>query len=245
MNKKDYIRNRVKDRQLLLERIVKVFKSLYPVAIHLFGSGTYGYKDEFSDIDIWVTFYDDDARLTKPGLVSLGLIAPVLVKHHSKTWSPIGGSAYSVIHETPSGLFIVDYYISKRSETVIKEDSMLLHGDDSLPRGEWKLNRHVDEKMRDNHTLRKDIDLLLDLICIGFKGIVRGWEDDQHIQTLRLVHKNFRERYEGVLPPRRLTLTFASSYRLLDDLAQISNKRQKRAAAKIKAFGKQIEKLYF
>lgn len=50
---------RITGREKLLEKILEIFKDLAPVAIHQFGSGATGYKDEWSDLDIWVTFKDE------------------------------------------------------------------------------------------------------------------------------------------------------------------------------------------
>src|SRR3989344_8779070 len=138
MNREEFRRRRIEGRKKLLENIINAFKSLHPVAIHQFGSSVNGFKDEFSDIDIWITFKDDEVENVVKKLNTIFKnISPIVVRHYSKSWSPVGGSANSVIHETKNGLFIVDYYISKYSETVIKKDSIVLYGDDILPRGEW------------------------------------------------------------------------------------------------------------
>lgn len=238
--------DRVEGRKQLFIKIIETFKFQKPLSIHQFGSGTKGFKDEFSDIDIWVTFKDEDI---KKALLNLSQtfkdIAPVVVRHYSKSWSPVGGSANSIIHDTEFGLFVVDYYISKASETVIKKDSKILYGDDSLERGEWKLNSHVNKKVRDSHSLRSDTDLLVDLIFISFKGIVRKWEDDSFIKILKGVYKKFKERYKVNLKNRHISLSFKSNYRLLSDLYKISNKRQKKAINKIRKYGRQIEELYY
>jgi len=245
MNKKEFQKKKFEGRDLLLKKIVQTFADMNPVAIHQFGSGPKGFKDEFSDIDIWITFRDEDIdRILKKLSNTFTNIAPILVKHHSKTWSPVGGSSNSIIHETDFGLFVVDYYISRLSETMLKSDSAVLYGDDSIKKGEWKLNRHVDEKMKDTHTFRKDIDLFLDLIFISYKGIIRKWEDDSFIKTLKLVYKGFRKKYEGKLKQRLISLSFKSNYKLLSDLHRISNKRQKRAINKIRKYAHQVEDLY-
>lgn len=246
MTREEYIQKRIEGRKQLLKKIVKTLKALNPVAIHLFGSGAKGFKDEFSDIDIWVVFKDEqiESELTKlPDIFHN--IAPILVKHHSKTWSPAGGSSNSIIHEMQENLFVVDYYFSKLSETILNNNSKVLYGDDSLKKGNWKLNRHVDEKIKDSHTLRKDIDLFLELIFISFKGIVRKWEGDDFTNTLKTVHRSFRKRYKGKIKSRKLNLSFKSNYRLLNDLYRISNKRQKRAINKIRKYARKIEELYF
>lgn len=236
---------RIDGRKQLLEKIIDTFSSLHPVAIHQFGSGPTGFKDEFSDIDVWITFEDSGVKNILPRLNKIfKSIAPVLIRHHSKSWSPVGGSANSVIHDTEFGPFIVDYYISKYSETVINSDSKVIFGDDSLKKGEWRLNKEVDKKIHDSHTLRKDINLLLDLIFISVKGVVRKWENGDFVDTLRMVHRNFRKRYGENIKRRRVSLSFKSNYRLLGDLYHLASKDQRRAISKIRKYAKQVEILY-
>ncbi len=245
MNIEEFRQKRIEGRKQLLEKIIDTFKSSHPVAIHQFGSGTNGFKDEFSDIDIWITFKDDEIENVVKKLNTIFKnIAPIVVRHYSKSWSPIDGSANSVIHETKNGLFIVDYYISKYSETVIKEDSVVLYGDDTLPRGEWRLNKEVNKSIRDSHILKKDINLLLNLIFISSKGIVREWKNDDFVNTLKTVHRNFRKRHKKKIKRRRISLSFRVDYRLLADLYAISSKNQKKAILKIKEYLQQVNGLY-
>lgn len=246
MKLEEFKQKRIEGRRQLLEKIIDIFKSLDPVAIHQFGSGPKGFKDEFSDIDIWITFKDAEIEKVLENLNKIFKdIAPVLIRHSSKSWSPVGGSANSVIHDTQFGLFVVDYYISKLSETIIKEDAIVLFGDDSLKKGDWRLNKEVNKDIHDSHTLKKDINLLLDLIFISVKGIVRKWgNDDDFINTLKTVHRIFRKRYSGTIKRRRIGLNFKSDYRLLSDLYKISNKNQRRAINKIRKYIKQVSMLY-
>lgn len=245
MDKEEFRQKRIKGRKELLEKIIDTFKSLHPVAIHQFGSGVAGFKDEFSDIDIWITYEDNKINDVLSQLSNIFRdIAPVLIKHHSKSWSPVGGSANSVIHDTKAGPYVVDYYISKLSETVLKEDSKVLFGDDSLKRGAWRLNKEVDKNMHDSHTLKKDINLMISLIFVSVKVIVRKQKDDDFLNTLKSVRKNFRKRYEGKIPRRQISLSFRSILRLLSDLYHIANKNQRRAILKIRRYVKQVEALH-
>jgi predicted nucleotidyltransferase len=245
MNREEFKHKRIKGRTQLLEIITINFKSFNPVAIHQFGSGPNGYKDEFSDIDIWITFKDDDIGSILNQLSNIfESIAPVLVRHYSKSWSPVGGSANSIIFDTKYGLFVVDLYISKLSETVIKTDSQILFGDDSLKRGEWKLNRTVNKDMHDSHSLKKDIDLLLDLEFISVKGIVRKWENDDFINILKSVYRDFRKRNNLKLKRRHISLSYKSLHRILNDIYPLANKKQKLGIYKIRKYTKQVEILY-
>lgn len=241
----EFKQKRIESRKQLLKKIVENFKLLNPIAIHQFGSGGMGFKDEFSDIDIWITFKDDEISFVLRILNKIFRdISPVLIRHYSKSWSPVGGSANSIIHDTEFGPIVVDYYISKHSETVIKEDSVVLYGDDSLKRGVWRLNKEVNKDIHDSHTFKKDVNLLIDLIFISIKGIVRKWDNDDFINNLKRVHKLFRERYDKNMKRRHINLSFKSYLKILSDLYKVSNKGQKRAINKIRKYIKQVNLLY-
>lgn len=245
MDINEFKQKRIDSRMKLLEKIVENFKLLNPVAIHQFGSGGKGFKDEFSDIDIWITFEDAEIGLVLKKLSKVfNDIAPVLIRHYSRSWSPVGGSANSIIHDTEFGPIVVDYYISKHSETVIKEDSVVLYGDDVLKRGEWRLNKEIDKDIHDSHTFKKDVNLLIDLIYISIKGIVRKWDNDEFINNLKRVYKLFRERYDIKMKRRHINLSYKSYLKLLSDLYKISNNGQKKAINKIRKYIKQVSLLY-
>jgi len=241
----EYKKLRVEGREQLLEKIINTFIPLNPVAIHQFGSGPKGYKDEFSDIDVWITFKDSQIPdITKTLSRIFAGVAPVLVKHHSRTWSPVGGNSSSIIHRTKFGLFLVDYYVSQFSETIIPKGSKILWGNDLLKIGEWKLNKNTNPNIHDSHTLKKDIDLLLDLIFVGVKGVARKWDNNDFLRTLKFVHQNFLKRNPGRIKRRRISLDFKSFHRLLSDLGKVSNKRQRLAIENIKNYLGQVDDLY-
>lgn len=245
MNIEEFRQKRIEGRKQLQNKIVNIFESLNPVAIHQFGSGASGFKDEFSDIDIWITFDDNkiDGVIKKLNSI-FRQVAPVLIRHNSKSWSPVGGSANSVIHDTEFGLFVVDYYISKLSGTILKEDSKVLYGDDSLKRGEWILNKEIDKDSRDSHTLKKDINLILDLLFVSSKIIARKSESIEFENTLKTVHKNFLERYTGKIKRRRVNISIKFYRTLLSDIYSIADSKQKTAIDQIRNYIQQIEELY-
>lgn len=242
MNLEDFKKARVQGREELLSKIVEVFGKFKPIAIYQFGSGASGYKDEFSDLDIWFTFADGGIEVVVKNQNNIfEKVAPALVKHQSKSWSPPGGSATLVIHKTKFGLFQVDYYISKLSNTVIKPNAKLLYGRDVLKRGEWIL----DKDAKESHTLRKDVSLLLCLIYIAIKGVVRRWEGSEFENTIKIVHKHLQNNYRKKIRERRIKkLSFELIYRLLTDLYPLSNESQKSAIEKIGQYTRVVEGLY-
>lgn len=241
MKLEEFGQARIRGREELLSKIVGVFAKFKPIAIYQFGSGSQGYKDSFSDLDIWLAFADEEIRaiVESQNKIFKG-IAPVLVKHQSKSWSPPGGSATLIIHKTKFGLFQVDYYISKLSNTVIKPKAKLLYGKDVLKRGEWIL----DKDAKESYTLRKDVSLLLCLIFIGIKGIIRKWEGPEFENNIKLVHRRLQNNYSKKLRRRRIKLSFKLIYKLLADLHNLSNRPQKRAIVKIGQYTRVVESLY-
>lgn len=236
----DFKENKIRDRQELLNKITVIFSDLKPVAIYQFGSGRQGYKDEFSDLDIWIAFRDVEIeKITRTQNKIFSRIAPSLVKHQSKSWSPPGGSATLIIHKTRFGLFQVDYYISKLTDT-FRPESKLLYGKDVLKKDEWLLNKDTKEP----HTLRKDVNLLLCLIFIGIKGIVRGWEGHEFENNIKLVHERLQNNYKMKIRKRKIKLSFNLTYKLLSDLSPISNKSQRRAIEEIRQYARSVESLY-
>jgi hypothetical protein len=85
---------------------------------------------------------------------------------------------------------------------------------------------------------------LLDFIFISVKGIVRKWKNEDFVNILKTVHRQFRERYDKKIKRRLVKLDFKTDYKLLSDLYRISNKRQKRAINKIRKYIKQVSLLY-
>lgn len=241
MRLEEFRQARIRGREELLSKIVEVFAKFKPVAIYQFGSGAQRYKDEFSDLDIWLAFADDEVRAVVESQNKIfKRIAPVLVKHQSKSWSPLGGSATLIIHKTKFGLFQVDYYISKLSNTFIKPKAKLLHGRDMLKRGEWILDKDAKESL----TFRRDVNLLLCLVFIGIKGIIRKWKGPEFENTIKLVHKRLQNNYSKRIKGRRIKLSFKLIYRLLADLDNLSSKSQKRAIEEIDQYAKMVEGLY-
>ena len=243
MSKDEFIKNQIDDRKMLFKKIESAFKKEGTNLIELFGSGTSGFRDEFSDIDVLIMISDSKIENLIPKLSNVyNSIAPVIVRHHSKSWSPVGGSADSVIHNTKNGLFIVDYYISNKSEVVEFDQNELK--DNFLEKGFIKLNRQTNKNINDTHSLSGDIDLLLNLIFISTKIIARSKNENAFLNTLKRVHSDFRKRYPNKLKQRQIKLNYKSNFKLLSDLYKISNKRQKRAIYKIRSYMKQVEKLY-
>jgi len=241
MNLDEFEEARISGRDVLLNKIVEIFGELSPVAIYQFGSGAVSYKDEFSDLDIWVVFPDDKIRnITSNQDQIFEKIAPVLVKHESKSWSPPRGSATQIIYKTKIGLFQVDFYISRLSNTKFIPLSKILYGRDIFKKKYFVFHRDLKE----SQTLKKDINLLLCLIFTSVKGIVREWKSHEFEQAMKIVHKRLRNNYGRQIKRRKIKLSFKLIYRLLNDLQRFSDRSQKDAISEIGYYAKSVENLY-
>lgn len=222
MNLVEFKKARTEGRKKLLIKIIKVFKQFKPTVIHQFGSGASGYKDEFSDLDLWITFPKNEiSAIVKNQSKIFKSISPVLLKHYSKSWSPKGGSATQIIHITKYGLFQVDYYISTlRKANITKRD------------------------IKQSHTFKKDLTLVLALSFIAVKGIIRGWESPDFLNNIKIVYERILESYGIKIKRRKVKLSFKFIYTLLTDLRPLANNAQKKAIDEIKSYTEEVEYIY-
>lgn len=241
MDKEEFKQKRIEGRKELLEKIIEIFKKLNPVAIHQFGSGASGYKDEFSDIDIWVTFKDDQIdEIVKQREKIFKSIGSILIKHESKTNSPLGGSATLILYNNADGIYQVDFYISKVSETVILKDARVLYGSDSFPRGEWKLSPGLKERKG----LGRMMNFLIVMSFILTKGVIRKWERGDLEEIIKKAYMMVQEKSGTTLKQLPGKISFKLIYNILENLYPLANNKQRQAITKIKDFAKEVQKLY-
>lgn len=245
MTKDEFKNKKIDGREKIFNKIIERFKALNPVAIHQFGSGKNGYRDEFSDIDLIITFEDDqvDKVVTQRDEI-LKDIAPVLLKSESAKNSPIGGKNILAIHETEEGLFHVDYFISKKSKTVIGDDfssdAKHIFGDDSLPRGEWLLDRGAVEE----ESLETDINNIAIMSYIGVKGVIRKWGEPDFTNFVKGIYNQIEDLTGNKMEKLPEKLSFELIYKVFDNIHPLANKKQKDAIDKIRKYAKEVEALY-
>src|SRR5436190_740380 len=101
MNLREFRELKIKGRETLRQKIVKTFSGLGAIAIHQFGSGIIGYRDEVSDMDIWITFLDDTVgeMINKRDEI-YSTISQILIKNEAPQNSPLGGKYSMVIFDT-------------------------------------------------------------------------------------------------------------------------------------------------
>lgn len=239
MNLKEFKKNKILGREILHNKILETFKSLNPVAIHQFGSGINGYRDEFSDMDIWITFEDkviDEVVRKRETIYSQ--IGSVLIKNEKPENSPLGGKYSMVLFETDHGLYHVDIYLSKKSRTNIRPEAIFHHGSDELPRGEWILDSNAKQKENPSIVL----DFLICMAFIGIKMLVR--RNTEFLDFLFKIYKEEKLKYFFEMKDIEKQYTFEMLSSIFNELLIQSNPKQKHAIEKIKDYCNQVETIY-
>lgn len=237
----EFKREKIEGREELFHKIIDRFKELDPVAIHQFGSGRYGYQDEFSDFDFWITFPDERIKeIVENKEEIFSRVAPVLVTSDAQNNAPVGGSFTIVLYDTGHGIFQTDYFLAPKSDQNVRDDAIHLHGDDSLPRGEWILDRGADRAWTSEHIY----DQILIMSYILNKAIIRGGWNVDMADYLRVLCSDFEKTSGQTLLPLPDSADFEFQKKLFENIEPYGDENQKQALQKLRAYSEQVERLY-
>lgn len=243
MTKEEFKKEKIEGREKLLEKIIEAFKEFEPVAIHQFGSGKEDYRDEFSDLDLWITLPEDQyENYLKKRLEFLGSIEPIFIKQDAKVWEK-GGSVEAnytlVIHEIEGEFYHVDYYVAKRSKSKIWIDSKLIYGEDAVPRKDWVMEMEVLEP----YNLQTKIENIIFMSLIGVKGVVRGW-DNGFEKYLISIYENIEELSGEKLEVLPEKLSFEMLYKIFENIYPLASEKEKIKIDKIREYTEEVQQLY-
>lgn len=223
-----------KVRKKRAEKIVSVFKEI-AVEGHLQGSMARGGTDEFSDIDVWLTFKDDDfATVKEKRFEYYGQIGDILHVCEAPQNAPTGGVFSSVIYKTKVGLLVVDYSLCPLSTSYMMDDYKHLFGDIELPAGKFEYNP---EKVSLPETYR--LDFFISIINGSIKKLLRN--NENALEFLISEYHNLKERYD--IPVEDLTLTentFATLKEVIENVKKVATEKQKMVLSEILNFIKQF-----
>ena len=239
MNSQVFKQERVSQRETLLKTLLKRFSSLGAVAIHQFGSIAKNSSDEFSDLDLWITFNDSQVgEIVKNRNMIFSGIGKLLIKHETPKNSPLGGRYSLVIYEIDNQPYQVDFYLSPMSNAYILHEAKLIYGKDILPRGNWVL----DEKAQSAQSLTECVNFLICMSFIGIKKVVRkdlDFTDFLISNYTQSKNKFFSQHAEindkkGLVPIKLI----------LKELSTVANPSQYYAITKILNFLDTVRELY-
>lgn len=202
---------------------------------HLLGSFGRGDFDEFSDLDIWVTFSDEDFSSFKENrFVLFGEIGEVIHVCEPHQNAPINGIFSTVIYKFKTGLFVVDYYFCPKSTAFITDESKSLFGDVILPTGVLSLNPQS-VKVVDSYR----IDFFICFIFGGIKSIMRKKENP--LQSVFREYDNLKKKYNiDISPITTQDHNFSTLFEVIENISKVSNDKQKGALDEINAFIKEV-----
>lgn len=240
MKLREFKKNKIRDRAVVNGAAIKALKDLSPVAIHHFGSGTVGFRDEFSDLDLFTTLEDsafEDVVAKRKEIYSQ--IAPILLRLHSDKHHPVGWYHDLIIHEYEGGLFHIDYFLVPRSKVILPPGSKVLFGEDQFPRGEnWTI-----QGTNSSGETAGLLEGILAMSYIGVKGIVRNWGPEFY-NYLRSLYDNYQKQTGKKFEELPLDIDFQLIYAILDNVKSEGQDRQKLANRKVKKYAEKVEKLY-
>lgn len=124
----------------------------------------------------------------------------------------------------------VDFYLASLSNSVILPNAKCLYGDDSLPRGEWKLSVDATERK----SLRKDVGFLIVMSFIFIKGVLRKWERTDLEEVIQKVYQRIQEKSGKKLNPLPKKISRELIRALLDNLGTVANASQRKAIERIR-----------
>jgi predicted nucleotidyltransferase len=219
-----------KQRQEILDKIQEVFLG-DAIEAHVFGSVARGDADPYSDLDVWITFEDEDiSKALMQRLEHYAQIGEIIHLCEPPQNSPVNGVHSFVLYKTQSGLLQVDFYLCPKSSSFITKESTILFGDIKLPIGKLTLNPQR-TSVPDSYR----IDFLITFIFIAIKRLVR--RDIDALNQLFSEYANLKDRYgitvEELVDRRN---DFVSLKQVITNIAKVANTKQKVALEEITGF---------
>lgn len=231
---------KITERERLKSSSIKVFSQSGAIAIDQFGSGANGYKDEFSDLDLWVTFPDNLMDNIKDNTDQIySRIGKVLIKCEVPSLNPLRGRYNFVIFDQGNNLYNSDFHLAIKSNSKVLPEAKHLWGD-TLPHGE----RVVEQPVIGHNTAEGDLNYL---ICMAYMLIVaniRGGWDKTHADFLRNGYGFLQQYHHQQFPSLPDGSDFVFLRKLLENLKPVSDSKQLNALTRIQEYADKTSRLY-
>ncbi len=201
---------------------------------HVFGSLARGDGDALSDIDVWVTFKDDEIQESiKNRFEIYKRFGTILICHEAQQNFPLGGNYSLVIYDTPAGLLQVDYFFCPLSSSRVDDGAIVLFGKTPIQKGKM---------VYDPKRTKKDpSDKLSFVICMCFvaiKKIVR--KDPDFMPFLVSEYVNMKKDLFPQLPAVENVNSLKTLNEMLKNLETVATPEQGMAIGAIRRFSAQV-----
>ncbi len=224
------------ERENKLGKIKEVFENI-ALECHVLGSVARRDSDPYSDLDIWITFKDNDFASVMENRIDLfnkiGQVIRVVEPHQN---APIDGVFSAVLLKTSKRLLTVDFYFCPQSTAFTTDESKEVFGDNSsLPIGKLGLNpqsKIVTEEYR--------IDFCTGFLMTSIKKLAR--KNERPLDALLKEYAYLRDRYS--IPVKEISdpeHTFAQLLQISENLKEAASDLQKKAITEIENFAKTVE----
>jgi predicted nucleotidyltransferase len=219
----------MKEIKSTITEIQEAFKSI-AIEAHIFGSVARGDADLYSDLDVWLTFKDEDIKnVIAKRLDYYSQITEIIHIHEAPQNAPIGGIQSFVLYKIGDKLLRVDYSLCPQSSSFQTKDSKKLFGAD-LPVGELSLNPQkiaVDSNYR--------IDFVISFVFNSIKYLARKKQNP--LQDLLREYDNLKDRYGiDIKPLLGREESIETLRQIIKNLDEVSNDKQKMTLSEISKF---------
>lgn len=218
-----------------IDNIVDFFKD-EAIEAHVFGSIARGTNDALSDIDIWITFKDDEIqKVIENRMSSYAKFGEIILLHELQNNFPLNGIQTAIIYKIDDELIRVDFYLCPFSSSRVLPGSKILFEKKTIEVG----NIIPETKM----TPRDIFDRITFFISMCFNGIKKVVRKDMAFIELLL---NEFKKYEKEIPELstiQKECSFDMIKKSLVILDIISNPEQKSAINEINRFLIKVESL--
>lgn len=213
--------------------IVDLFKDT-AIEAHVFGSIAKGTNDALSDIDIWITFKDEEIeQVLENRMTSYAKFGEIILLHEMQNNFPLNGIQTAVLYKIEEELIRVDFYLCPLSSSRILPDSKVLFEKQKIQVGSI-----IPETKRTPRDISDRITFFIFMCFNGIKKVVRG--DAAFTDFLISEFKKYEKDIPELMTVPRES-TFEMIKKSLDVLNKVSNKEQKNAIFEVRFFMKKIE----
>ncbi|MDD3940618.1 MAG: hypothetical protein PHQ01_03560, partial [Candidatus Pacebacteria bacterium] len=224
------------ERENKLGKIKEVFENV-ALEGHVLGSVARRDSDPYSDLDVWITFKDEEFISTmKSRMEFFNKIGQVVNVVEPPQNAPVGGIFSAVLFKTSRRLLTIDFYLCPQSAAFITNESKSIFGESQMvPVGILGLNPQKVAVTKDYR-----IDFCTGFLMTSIKKLAR--KNENPLEALFREYNYLREKYD--IPVKEITNlehTFKELYKVIENLKDVANDKQKKVIIEIKNFAKLVE----
>lgn len=240
----EFIMKKAAARKKLFDLAIKEFKNLSAVAIFQFGSGSHGYTDEFSDIDLFTIVKDESyENIISEREQIYARIAPLLL-HNGVYYEDksIGRSYYHdlMLYEVDEQIIHLDNYFLPQSRVLIPNKAILIYGSDDFPRDEDIL---IGSAIYTDKSLAKQLKGLHAMTFVAVKAFAR-YQDTEFLSWVKVLFIDYFRQKEVPVPELPEKTDFVLILKMLENLKNEGGKKEQYLNQKIYSYAKEVEGLY-